>query len=449
MTKIPMAERQTERVQRERSGGQYSGGGSRGSYARQWSGAGRRKKYLKPPAYTSLDEVPADIMQRGLTEKLPWIQKFINSGYPRGKLKEYARDYALSLDIDPADVPPYTTLNTWAHRYREFGLLGLMDGVRADAGASRTVPPQVGDVAKIFRVGGKMGPSDILTALHEHFDTDKIPEYDALRRFIRKYERDNPHLMVLADEGFAGWRNKFRLALAGTNWPGGFVYAVDSTVADIWVRVRDQSAPEGWRAVRLVLTVIEDVGSRLLVTFNLSFKAVDAGILKGVFRKAVVQDANHDGLLSPGLPRSVLLDEGAEHQGQFREMLDLYSVGILGGAGYHPERNGREERLIQTLQREVFGALLGYSKTHQRFDPYARPDKELTRRLTDLKYDPYRLEVPVMALQEVQELEAKIIGWGQNYNAWTHSGLPADSKELMAIAAKAAEFDGVEEVARV
>ena len=136
----------------------------------------------------------------------------------------------------------------------------------------------------------------------------------------------------------------------------------------------------------------------MLVTYNLSFKAIDSGILLGTFRRVVNQDANYPGLLSPGVPRKVLVDAGAENQGLFRETLTRLGVEVSVSSGYHPERNGREERLIQTVQTEVLAALPGYAKLHKRFDPYAPAEKEQTRRLGSLKYEPYRLELPVTAL---------------------------------------------------
>lgn len=441
-------DRQKQRVRRDRPNGGGGKRGSRGRYAGQWSADRLQPKpHLTPPAYASMGEVPQEIYHRALTEKLPWIQRFVNEGCPRGKLREYAVAHAGAQNIAPEQIPPYTTLNTWVHRHQAFGLLGLMDAVRGDAGKARTISPEVAETLRILRVGGKQGPMQALRSLHQLFEKDQIPTYAAVRRFIRTFERNNPHLIVMADEGIAGWRNKYRLALAGTEYPGGHALALDSTVMDLWVRVPDRDAPDGWRAVRMVLTVVSCVGSRLLVTYNLSFKAIDSGILLGTFRRAVNQDANYPGLLSPGIPRKVIVDAGAENKRLFKKTLTRLGVEVSVGSGYHPERNGREERLIETVQTEVLAALPGYAKTHKRFHPYAPAEKEQTRRLTSLKYEPYRLELPVTALQTPEQVEAQIAGWAQVYNARPHVGLPADSPELMALLAKAAEFDEIEEAA--
>jgi transposase InsO family protein len=360
---------------------------------------------------------------------------------PRGELLKCAQEAAAALGLDPAAVPPYTTLNTWAHRYRAFKLAGLLDSVRSDAGRQRTVLPEVARRIEVLRFGGRLKPASILRALVRALPEAIVPRYHSVRRVVRAFERKNPHLMVLADEGIAGYRALYRLALVGDRHPGGAVFGIDSTVVDLWIRIPDPQNPGEWIAVRLVLTVIEDLGSRLLVAFNLSFKAVDSGVLLGTFRRAVIQEANYPGLLSPGMPREVVLDKGAEHQGQFRDMLDQHGVRIRPMGPNSPESNGRTERIIQTIQSEVFAHLPGYSKTHKRFDPYAPAEHDAKRRFASLKYEPYRIELPVMALWTVEQLEHAVLAWAHAYNNVPHVGLPACTEDMQRLAQLAEQYD--------
>jgi hypothetical protein len=434
--------RQKERIKRARKAGSAPRG-PRGPYGRRHEDGSRRAKDLEAPGYAAITEVPPELLERALA-KLQWINGFVNAGCPRGELLNYAEGAAKLMRRPRHDVPKYSTLFGWVRRHREFGLLGLVDRVRGDAGQVKSISADLVTTATTLRVGAKMGPASIRRFIADRWPGKEVPEYHALRRVIRRFERDNPHLIAIADDGLPGYRNRFRLAMAGTNWPGGDTLAVDSTVMDLWVRVRDLEAPSGWKAVRLALTVVSDVGSRLFVTFNLSFRPVDAGILLGTFRRVVNQDANYPGLLSPGMPRRIVMDKGAEHQGAFREMLDAYHVEILPGENNHPERNSREERLIQTVQTEVLSQRLGYSKTQSPFNAYARADKEQTRRLKDLRYEEYKLEIPVEALMTVEQVEAEIAGWAHVYNGRPHSGLPADSEDFNRLLRVAAQLDGSE-----
>jgi hypothetical protein len=434
--------RQKGRVKRARKRGSAPRG-PRGPYRRRNVDGTPSAADLTPPAYAAMTEVPPELQERAL-EKLQWISSFINAGCPRGELGEYAKRAAELMGHAPSAIPPNSTLYGWIRRYREFGLLGLADAVRSDAGIVKSMSADVVDLATTLRVGAKLGPAALQCFLAERSFGVEVPEYHTLRRVLRAFERDHPHLIAIADEGLANYRNRFRLALAGTNRPGGDTLAVDSTVMDLWVRIRDLQAPSGWRPVRVVLTVVSDVGSRLFVTFNLSLKAVDAGILLGTFRRVIDQDANYPGLLSPGMPRRIIMDKGAEHQGAFRDMLNTHGVEILPGEHNHPERNAREERLIQTVQMEVLTHKPGYSKTQTPFNPYAAADKEQTRRLKDLKYEAYKLEVPVEMLMTVEEVEAEIAGWAHVYNARPHTGLPADCEDFSRMLQKAAALDGME-----
>lgn len=434
-----MTQRKKDRIRRIRNGGSARQNNP-GKYDPQWTE--REKEWIDGPNYSSADEVPRDILERALTQKLPWIKRFVSERCPRGKLVEFARLHAESAGIAEDDIPPYSTLHTWVHQYRQYGVAGLADKVRTDAGIQQ-IDPEVLQVIEALRIGGKVNPGAATSALVRLLDLphNKTPKYGQVRRAIRRVERRYPGLIELVDNGQAGWRNRFRFALAGGLQPGGQTYAVDSTVADITVRVRDPSAPEGWKEGRVALTVIMDVGSRMILTFNLSLYAVDSGILSGVFRRVINPEANYPGLLSPGWPRAVRVDPGAEHQGEFRKLLDQHGVEIQSTTPNTPEENGRAERLIGTIQTEVFSPMPGYVKTQSRFDPYAPPENEAKQRFSKLKYEPHRLEVPVEMLPRIEEVELELLGWAHAYNAMPHSRLPTDSDEFRRLAAQAEWFE--------
>ena len=193
----------------------------------------------------------------------------------------------------------------------------------------------------------------------------------------------------------------------------------------------------------MALTVIMDIGSRLILTFNLSLHALDSGILSSVFRRVINPEANYPRLISPGWPRAVRVDPGAEHQGEFMKLMDQHGVEIQSTTPNTPEENGRVERLIRTINEEVFAPMPGYVKTQARFDPYAPPENEAKQRFSKLKYEPHRLEVPVEMLPRIEEVEAELLVWMWIYNARPHSALPADSEEFRQLVAQAEWFEGL------
>lgn len=413
--------RQTARIQRNqpkgharqpakrRTGTSRRRGSRPRRYSEAWTGTpGRPMTAVGSPAIAR-SEAPRDLLMRAASEKYPWIRRFVEEGCPRGKLQEYALAYAQAAGIAEDQVPPYTTLNTWAHRYRQSGLEGLIDRPRRDAGHSRRV---VGDIAArvdIFATLGH-GATRILNELARLYPGTKLPSRPSLYRALRRFCADTPHLVAIARKGPVWFRHVCEVAFSYGAMPGGVRLAIDSTVADQWVRVADAHNPLGWVPMRPVLTLILDVGSRLLVTFNLSLYAIDSGICLGVLGRAIDQDRNYPGLLSVGVPFEITLDKGSEHLGSFEAALTTLTIATVPRRANDPRASGHIERLIGTLQRDVFSNLPGYSPCERVFDPYAPGETDVKRNLTQLKYEPYRLEVPIEALPTLQDLESSILG---------------------------------------
>ncbi len=400
------------------------------------------------PWYSQLGDVPQELLTRAGQEKLPWIKRFVEEGSPWGGLRRYAAAYADAMSIPREQIPPYSTLNTWAHRYREYGLLGLVDRVRATTGKLKAVSADQEQVIETALFGGKSSYAGITRLLAERAEAGECPSYATVRRVAQRMETRDPHLAAIARHGLLWWRNNHRLALTNGVLPGGYRFALDSTVSDVWTRVRDMSLPEGWRPVRPVLTVVEDVGSRMLVAFNLSLAAIDSGIVMGAFLRACnqgVQDEVHPGLISPGIPFEVSTDQGSENRGRFRQLLARLGVELVNERENEPEAHGHVERLIGTVTGSFFRSLPGYSATQRVFDPYAPAEADAKRRITSLKYDPYRLELPISALLTLDEFEERFLAWATTYNETPHGGLPAESPALQQMIRAALRVRGMDE----
>ncbi|KAK3918278.1 Gag-Pol polyprotein [Frankliniella fusca] len=66
-----------------------------------------------------------------------------------------------------------------------------------------------------------------------------------------------------------------------------------------------------------------------------------------------------------GAPISILTDQGRAFESElFKEIMDLYQIRKLRTSGYHPSANGKAERWIRTLKKNI--AMLG-------IPPYSRP----------------------------------------------------------------------------
>lgn len=432
--------RQPERIRRKQPKGVRRERSHKGRYRAAWS----PESSLTKPHYEQLSEAPADLVERALRGKYPWVRRFVEESCPRGKIKVYARAYAEAQGIPEEDIPPYTTLNRWAHQLQTYGRVGLVDKARSDAGTSRALTPEQERLIQIGMLGGKQGYEAARTfAARKSRAGVPVPTYATARRAAKRIEQRDPHLVAIARHGIAWYRNHYQMSIAQDFVPGGFRLEVDSTVADIWVRIPDASKPGGWDSVRVALTVVQDAGTRMLVTFNCSLHAIDSNIMRGVFRRVVHQERNYPGLLSTGVPYQVALDRGSEHRGLFRETLERLGIEVLVGGDNDPQGRARVERLIGTINREVFGNLPGYSPTHRRFNPHAPAENDAKRNLSQLRYEPYRLELPIQGLRTLSQLEAELLGWATLYNERSHPNLSTESPAIMRMIATAKHLDGI------
>lgn len=393
-------------------------------YQKQWA----RPTTLAPVGMArlvdKLSDVPAELRERAEQEKEIWIRDFVLEGCKRGQLMACAREVARKKGLPETAIPPYTTLNTWVKRYRAFGLLGLIDPPNAFAGKSKTITGRTADLFEGAMAQGMTG-TRVLQYLAEVLGPlDRLPKRSAIYRAEKQFEKDNAALVALARKGPTWFRDKFEIALSHGVLPGGMRISIDSTVADIWVRIPDARQEAQWRAVRPVFTVVQDVGSRLFVTFNFAFSAIDADICKAVLGRALDPRYNYPGLLSIGVPHEITLDKGAEHQGTFRTLLDTLRIRVVPRHNDSPKAGAHVERLIGTITTEVFKGLTGYSKAERVFDPYAPSDRDTKRNAAQLKYDAFKHEVPVWALPTIEELEARVLAWATVYNERPHAGLP-------------------------
>lgn len=401
-------------------------------YATEWSGGVTGAMERRAIPYTKMSEAPPELLERAWSNKYPWIARFLDEGCPGGRLVDYARQYAEARGKAVGPVPPYTTLNTWVKLYRQHGILGLVDKPSVVAGVSRTLKGEFLVQFELLATLG-YGATQILNALAEMFRRTSLPRRPVIARALRRFEADHPQLVAFARMGPVWFRNVCASASPHPAVPGGVRLAMDSTVADIFVRIPDASHEGGWAAVRLVLTIVEDVGSRLFVAFNFSLYSIDSGICTAVLGRAVDQQRNYPGLVSVGVPKEMAVDKGSEHLGRFRATLEKLQISVVPRMPDAARGGAHVERLIETVQLEVFKNLPGYSKTEKVFDPYAPDDADTKRSLTALKYEPYRRAVPVMQLLTLPQLEQYVLAWARVYNARPHKGLLVESPELQAM----------------
>jgi hypothetical protein len=128
-----------------------------------------------------------------------------------------------------------------------------------------------------------------------------------------------------------------------------FVYAgpriqAVTTVLDVW---------SPWKLVRLAVTMVVDMDSRMVIAFDLS--DLESTSVLGAFRRAFGLDTQHEGLPVIPPPNQVYLDHGPEHRGVLGDQLSELGVQeIVWEIPYDPVRTGRVEGLFRKLTSQIF-----------------------------------------------------------------------------------------------
>ena len=405
--------------------------GPRGPYRKLGKRGGKAPKHLSPPAYTSVAQAPTTLVQRA-REKKQWIQSFVDAGCPPLQLMAFAADAAAGM-TGPVTIPAYTTLRTWVERYLAFGgLRGLIDkpGGRRPR---RTQNPGLTEkqdahlrliahanisAAQAARMLAPLGTKPVSTIYH------------TVSRTLHDVRAGAPHAFEIARSGGAGHRARNELSLPKPTVLPGERFAIDSTVLDCWIQM--PSAEDGRvRAHRPVLTILEDEGSRRLLTFGLFLKQVDSQMMTSLMARVFVPGHNWLGLPTVVRPREINADHGAEHHGDFQRAMTDAGISFVDRLPEAPKGGAKVERLHRTMQMELFTGLVGASASYTPLDELKPYVDAKGRRIRDQRWETFKQEIAPELLFSMAELEEKIRTWAVAYNARPHRGLPQSQLRVL------------------
>lgn len=378
------------------------------------------------PNVGSLTLAP-DGLQVRAREKFLWIQKFVLAGCPRGKLVEFANERA-ALQAPALAVPPYSTLRLWVERFQLYGLAGLVDTpggrckrTRQRKGKESALTESERHVVEQTALSNET-PMVIARLAAEGREGRAKVIYQAVRRTVLVVRATQIHAAVIAAEGRAGHRARNELAIPRPSLPAGRRLSVDSTTLDLWIQTPGETATSTV-AMRPTITIVTDEGSRRLVTFGVFLRAVNSEILRSLMAKAFVPGRNWLGLPTVPVPLEMNADLGSEHQKDFLDAMTFLGIRAVKRAPSSPKGGARVERLHETLQTTVLAHEIGYSKRHTPLDDAKPYVDRKERRMNDLYYEPFKLEVEKHDLLNLRQLEEKVRAWAVRYNDTPHASL--------------------------
>lgn len=261
------------------------------------------------------------------------------------------------------------TMQRYISAWRDKGLVGLEDDVRADKGKSRMGKELKELAVKLFknrnRNGRRLNRLDIVKRLQQkaiELNLEKIPGRSTVYDFLKPlYEQEESKQSIRS----SGWQGeKLILSTKEGNKldveESNQVWQIDHTPADILV-VDDDGNLLGcpW------LTTVIDSYSRCIVGFHLGFDAPSSKVVALALRHAILPKRYPEsyGLKEKwgtfGVPRHIYTDNGKDFRSDHAQQI----AGQLGFAWHYrsrPSEGGIVERFFKTLNQQVWSKLEGY-----------------------------------------------------------------------------------------
>ena len=248
---------------------------------------------------------------------------------------------------------PARTAERWLARYRRGGLASLARPTRRDAGARRVSadlvalvegmalePPQLSAAAVHRRVGA------IAEAQGWH-----VPSYGTVHAIVAALD---PAMVTLAQEGAAGYRDRFELIYRHRAEAPNALWQADHTLLDLLI------LDEGGRPARPWLTVVVDDHSRAVAGYMVFLGAPSALNTCLALRHAIWRKADPAWPVC-GIPDALYVDHGSDFTSQHLDQVSAaLRMQVIYSAVARPQGRGKVERLFGTLNTELLPELSGH-----------------------------------------------------------------------------------------
>lgn len=391
---------------------------------------------LAPPRFARIEDAP-EALQRRVTFRYPWVQAAMQRR-AKQSVDHALREHAQLTGVAPAYIPKRSTVLTWVGRFEAFGRLGLLDGLRADAGTKRALtrlpakagltPEEVDHLIAVVVCGAKGKTIDLVHHVNERLRRFGVEvPYQTAWDWVDAFRRRHPHDVHVAHDGVGAFAEDNRLHLGMAPVAPGSLHSFDSSPADEWVRIPDPEEAEGWRRVRPILTRVIDVGSRAALSFEVTVGTLTADIVLGVLRRTYVPGENWEGLPTVKLPTRARADTGPEHRAVVEQVLNDFNLSTVGPP-LDPESRAHIERLHRTLGELTSRGELGRTTTTRVARATDTSTREHARGKRTRDREVRRAERPLMTLRTLEEFVDACLRVVIAYNRRPHSGVVRELK---------------------
>jgi putative transposase len=246
------------------------------------------------------------------------------------------------------------TYYSWRKARDEHGLSGLTEAY--NNGGLRIAPDIKKQIESLVWENHLCRYQDIHEDLKVIFQKMPLPSYSAIRRYVKKYKKENWPALVLKHEGQKGLRDR-NMQVALGRMDEDLVepnqkWELDTTIADLFTGRKIKGAVLITKdGKRCKIIGAEDVFSRSLKYY---FVKRETGFMVG----QVIRDR----ILTWGLPKEIIIDNGKPYKNN-RVLPFLRDLGIAVHTCIpgNPVEKPHIERSFRTLSEKLFRRLPGYS----------------------------------------------------------------------------------------
>lgn len=323
-----------------------------------------------------------------------------------------------------------TTLRRWVAWFRAHKFDGLVPQYRSDRGARRvqrtkkqkTVPSRA-DIDHVIEalVCSKRGAKVVFKHLRKRWPAVTWKR-KSVERWVREWKAAHPHLVELAHEGEGRFLNRKTLHLGWAPVAPLELSVLDSTQLDLYIAVEDLKTKKLVEH-RPWVSLMLDVGSRAVLTFEVTLGRPSAGSVRSLLRRAWCAGENWPGLPTVAVPQRFRVDAGPEHHGAFSEALAALGLAekLVPGP---PEKQAHIERAIgSVLSQRAVEDLIGHSKVDRPAHQTDTSGREHARGTPAAQRENRRIERDIRDLLTLDELLGRLIAVCIEHNATVHRGL--------------------------
>jgi len=330
-------------------------------------------------------------------------EKERQQAYERYKIiKPFLEDNTKLSTIASEKKLSYSTLSRWVKKYRDDGLIGLIDKRRSDSGKRRIT----GDKFKLIIEGlALQKPKLSIAAIHRKAiviaknNNWHKPSYKTISNIVKSL---NPALVTLAQEGIKEYKEKYDLLFNRKSKCPNEIWQADHSLLDIWLIDEKGKQRRPW------LTIIIDDYSRAIAGYFLTFQSPNSQNTALALHQAIWYKKDSEWSIC-GIPEIFYTDHGSDFTSLHLEQVSVdIKMSLSFSLAGQPRGRGIIERFFSTINQLFLSELPGYMPNgkHSKTSPKMKLD-EFEIFLKDFLIKNYNMRVHSETKMEPQNMWEK------------------------------------------